>query len=124
MRDSLISDWTKDEPGIRLYKCRDCHHVFYFEREFCPSCGAEEPSPFLSNGVGVIEAKSIVRRAPDEALRAHAPYAIAMIRLDEGPLIMAQAELSGEVGDMVTSSFKPFGGQNTVPYFSKKDAEK
>ena len=67
--------------------------------------------------VGVIGVM-LVARAPSEALRALAPYTIALIDLNEGVRLMAHLEDGAVIGDRVQAGFRQFGDA-LVPLFSR-----
>jgi len=111
-----ILDWTEGTEGIALQRCDGCAHAWYFRRDFCPACGARSISRRQASGFGTVHAVTLVTRAPSEALRAHAPYAIALIDADEGFRLMAHVVPEARIGDRVRATFHVFGAA-TVPLF-------
>jgi uncharacterized OB-fold protein len=117
-----LPDWTEGNAGIVLNRCDPCKHIFYFEREFCPVCGARSNSGFSASGLGVVEARTEVKRAATVELSAFAPYTIILVKLAEGPRIMAHGEKDLAIRDQVSVRFVPFGDGNLIPYFKKIEA--
>lgn len=113
-----ILDWTKGSEGIAYQTCPACKAVWYFRRTFCPQCGNAEPLERQASGQGVVHALTVVARAPSEALRAHAPYAIALIDTDEGFRMMAHAAADLAIGERVQCRFIRIAGC-LLPSFEK-----
>lgn len=59
----------------------------------------------ISKGIGTIYSVTHVQRAPTDAFRALAPYAIALVDLDEGVRVMAHANLNLKIGDQARVTF-------------------
>jgi Predicted nucleic-acid-binding protein containing a Zn-ribbon len=103
-------------------KCVDCGHVSFPPRRICPVCGSENSRPMELKPEGEIYSHTIVR-SPPEHFVLQAPYAVAMIRLKDGPLISAQLtdvdidsiEIGMEV-EMVTRKLKEYGKDGVIIY--------
>jgi hypothetical protein len=70
-------------------RCRVCAARFFPPRALCPACraaGTLEPCAF--SGRGVIWSFTRVLQAP-RGFATLAPYAVALVRLEEGPLVAA-----------------------------------
>lgn len=113
-----MNDWTQRTEGIAYQRCGACSHVWYFRRSFCPRCGATDVPALQASGTGTVHAVTEVMRAPSEQLRAHAPYAIALIDTDEGFRMMAHVERGIGIGERVRARFVAFG-DGIVPQFTK-----
>ena len=75
--------------------CRGCGARQFPPRRVCPGCGARDMETVRFSGRGTLYAATRVTQAP----RGHAslaPYAVALVRLEEGPLVTAQLT---DVGD-------------------------
>ncbi len=114
-------DWTQGSEGIAYQACPACKAVWYFHRGFCPSCGNRNPQSRQAGGQGVVHAVTLVTRAPSEELRAHAPYAIALVDVDEGFRVMAHAEQGLVIGERVQCRFIQMAGR-LLPRFEKLPA--
>jgi uncharacterized OB-fold protein len=75
------------EGELRLQRCTDCDGEAYFPpRPFCPKCGSRNVEVFKASGRGVLWSYVINHRPrPD---MGEAPYAIAVVKLEEGPKMM------------------------------------
>jgi uncharacterized OB-fold protein len=115
---AAIRDWTEGVEAIAYQTCRACHHVWYFRRGFCPSCGARDPQTRVASGNGIVHAVTVVRRAATPEAKAHVPYAIVLVDAAEGFRMMAHGDLDLAIGDRVTATFRMFAGR-TVPHVVK-----
>lgn len=103
MADSSVSlFWRLRKSKYRLIgtKCRKCGSVFFPPRNLCPKCrrrGEIECFPFSGNGT--ILTYTIIR-TPPEGFEKQSPYAIAIVRLDEGASISGQ--VIGDLNDIET----------------------
>jgi uncharacterized protein len=113
-----MNDWTQGTEGIVYQRCSACSHVWYFRRSFCPHCGSVDVTTLQASGTGTVYAVTDVLRAPSEQLRAHAPYAIALIDTDEGFRMMAHVERGTGIGERVRARFVAFG-EGIVPQFTR-----
>ena len=72
--------------------CGNCGGHFFPARTMCPKCrhlslGKLEPYTFSGNGV--IESCTTVH-SPPPGFELQSPYVVALVRLDEGPVVTAQ----------------------------------
>jgi uncharacterized OB-fold protein len=80
--------WDGCKAGeLRLQRCIDCDGGSYFPpRPFCPRCGSRRIEDYAASGRGVLWSYVInMRPRPDMGTQ---PYAIAVVKLDEGPQMM------------------------------------
>ena len=81
----------------------------------------EAKQPFQFGGKGSVLSYTIVVDAP-EGFEEQAPYALALVRLDEGPTVLAQlTDLEGdiEIGmpvEMVTRKLRTDGRDGIIVY--------
>jgi uncharacterized OB-fold protein len=72
-------------------------------------------------GTGVVYSYTVVQDAP-EGYQEQAPYVLALVRLDEGPIVTAQltdTDMNITIGDrveMVTRKLTTEGKQGTIVY--------
>ena len=109
-------DWTTGAEAILYRRCARCGAVWYFARDFCPSCGAGEVRVEVSAGRGTVFAATDVARAPSPELRPYAPYTILLVDLDEGFRMMAHGEPGLAIGERVAAGFARFADR-LVPRF-------
>jgi len=69
--------------------CEHCDAKLFPPRDICPECGEEAKILFQFSGKGEVYSYTTVYDAP-EGYSEQAPYTLAMVKLDEGPLITAQ----------------------------------
>ncbi len=80
--------WNGCKAGeLRLQRCTECDGGSYFPpRPFCPACGCREVEVYTASGQGVLWSYVInMRPRPDMGTE---PYAIAVVKLAEGPKMM------------------------------------
>lgn len=81
-------------------KCATCSTLFFPPRAVCPKCrrrGQLEEFQFAGNGK--IITWTIIRIAP-VGFENQSPYAVAIVQLDEGPMISGQ--VVGDISKMET----------------------
>jgi uncharacterized protein len=113
-----FADWTQGVEKIAYQTCASCLSTWYFRRHFCPGCGATAPIDRCSRGSGIVQAVTIVARAPSEKLRAYTPYCIVLVDLDEGFRMMAHGDKDLQIGDLVHARFVSVADLLT-PYFER-----
>jgi hypothetical protein len=69
-------------------KC-PCGELYFPCRDVCPKCRSTELTEFRFGGKGEILSYTIVRVAP-KGYEKYSPYCVALIKLNEGPVIMGQ----------------------------------
>lgn len=69
--------------------CASCSRRFFPPRGVCPSCRTQGLRPFAFSGRGTLYSFTQVMQPP-RGFASMAPYAVGMVRLEEGPLISAQ----------------------------------
>ncbi len=77
--------------------------------------------PAEFSGLGTVYSFTVVREAP-EGFEGQAPYVLALVKLDEGPLVTAQlTDLDGDVAigdrvEMVTRRLRTDGERGIILY--------
>jgi len=82
--------------GIR---CGRCGALVIPPKEFCASCGQRDWPPVPLGGAGTIVSHTVIRVAP-RGRGGEVPYAVAVVRLDEG------VSLLGRVVDIPLDALK------------------
>ena len=82
--------------GIR---CGRCGALAIPPKEFCASCGQRDWHPVPLGGAGTIVSHTVIRVAP-RGRGGEVPYAVAVVRLDEG------VSLLGRVVDIPLDALK------------------
>ena len=96
--------------NIVVSKCSKCGYVFFPARVVCPNCRRIwNLEPFQFSGKGKIHTFSIIRSASDD-FKKMAPYAVAVIELEEGAKLTSQlvdCDVDDiEIGDPVEMVFR------------------
>lgn len=114
-----VADWIAGVPAICYQRCSNCGRNWYFRRAFCPHCASADPVTLRASGRGLIEAVTMVVRAPTPELQEQAPYWIVLVEAEEGFRMMGQAEADVRIGDQVVAEFKLFRNR-LVPFFKQR----
>ena len=69
--------------------CPHCDHKIFPPRDVCPNCGGEAKYLFSFSGKGEVYSYTTVYEAPS-GFDSTAPYTVAIVKLDEGPMVTAQ----------------------------------
>lgn len=104
--------------------CPNCDEKIFPPRDVCPNCGEEAKELHQFSGRGEVYSFTIVEKsaAPEDFVN-QAPYPVALIRLEEGPLITAQltdVDLDkigiGMSVEMVTRKLSADGNKGQIKY--------
>jgi uncharacterized OB-fold protein len=102
--------------------CPHCHGKIFPPRDICPDCGKDAKTDFQFSGKGEVYSYTTVRQAP-AGYEENAPYTLALVRLEEGPMVAAQItdldEQSIEIGmpvEMVTRKLRSEGDRGLLIY--------
>jgi uncharacterized protein len=80
--------WSAGVEGrLVIQQCPHCSHRQFYPRALCTKCG-DEPEWIDCTGRGTVHTFTIIRQMGMRPFRDELPYAVAMIELEEGPLIM------------------------------------
>lgn len=78
--------WEGTKAGeLRLQRCNDCKETYFPPRPFCPHCSSRSVSVYAASGKGVLWSY-VIHHRPAPGFTP--PYAIAVVKLDEGPRLM------------------------------------
>jgi uncharacterized OB-fold protein len=91
---SVARNWRETPGRYNLIgtKCANCGRVYFPRRSICPECRRSSlgrMEEFKLKDEGVVFTYSVIHEAPAENSRLK-PYAIAMVRTDDGVLITGQ----------------------------------
>jgi uncharacterized OB-fold protein len=97
--------------------CPHCDGKIFPPRDVCPHCGEEARDAFTFSGQGEVFSYTIMRDAP-AGFEGTVPYTVAIIKLEEGPMVTAQLtdvdEEEVEIGmpvEMVTRRIRSDGDE-------------
>ena len=80
--------WDKArEHELWIQRCAACSHVFFYPRRHCPQCLSDSVEWFKASGNGTLYSYMINHRPPP-GFQDEAPYAIAIVQMEEGPRMM------------------------------------
>lgn len=78
--------WEGTKEGeLRLQRCSDCKEAYFPPRPFCPKCSSRNVAVFKASGKGVLWSY-VIHHRPAPGFTP--PYAIAVVKLEEGPKMM------------------------------------
>jgi len=120
---NISQNWRLSDQRYQLIgeECPHCGVKIFPPRDACPDCAQPAQDLFAFAGTGVVYSYTRVLDAP-EGFEDQTPYYLALVELDEGPLVTAQlTDLDGEpqIGDrveMVTRKLRTDGDQGIIVY--------
>ena len=116
--------WRLQRQNYQLVgeMCGNCGAKLFPPRDVCPECRQPAHEPYTFSGRGEVYSHSTVHSAP-EGYAEFAPYAVALVKLEEGPLVTAQlTDIAPEdvrIGlrvEMVTRKIREFGDDGIIVY--------
>jgi len=72
---------------LRIQRCRSCGRHYFYPRRGCPDCGSTDVEWTTVSGRARLHTYLINHR-PAPGFEEDAPYAIAVVELEEGPRMM------------------------------------
>ena len=116
--------WRLQRQNYQLVgeECKACGAKLFPPRDVCPECTEPAYEPYIFSGRGEIYSHTTVYNAP-EGYQDYVPYAVALVKLEEGPLVTAQLTdvqpEQVEIGmpvEMVTRKVREFGEDGIILY--------
>lgn len=102
--------------------CNHCGSAVFPPRDVCPECAKPAYEPMTLRGLGEVYSFTTIYEAPT-GFDAQAPYSIALVRLEEGPMLTAQLtdvdprEVHiGMKVEMVTRKLSQDGDEGLIQY--------
>ena len=120
----LPTHWRLKNQRYRLIGevCLKCGAKLFPPRDVCPECSKPAYEPFTFSGKGEVYSHSTMYQAPD-GYQEFVPYTVALVRLEEGPLVTAQlTDVDSdevEIGmpvEMVTRKMREYGEDGVIVY--------
>ena len=121
---SIPGNWRLQTQRYRLVGeiCEKCGARIFPSRDVCPECERPAQTPFTFSGRGEVYSYSTVYHPP-RGFEEFAPYTVALVRLEEGPLVTAQlADVNADqvsIGmpvEMVTRKVQSGGEEGAIVY--------
>jgi uncharacterized OB-fold protein len=102
--------------------CDDCGNKIFPPRDVCPHCAQPAQTPFQFSGRGEVFSHTTIYNPP-VGYEEFAPYTVALVKLEEGPLITAQLTDTepdqvgiGQPVEMVTRKIREDGPEGLIVY--------
>ncbi len=120
----LARNWRLNDQRYRLEGtvCNNCGAKYFPPRQVCTECKSTDLKPQEFSGRGELYSFTILHQAP-LGYEGYLPYAIGMVKLDEGPMVEAQLtdvnldELKiGQRVEMVTRKLREHGQDGLIVY--------
>jgi len=116
----------KQRYGLVGEICPHCETKIFPPRDVCPECGGEAKTLFQFSGRGEIYSFTTVYDPP-AGYEDNSPYTVALVKLEEGPLVTAQlTDLGAEpvsIGtpvEMVTRRLRQDGDERGLIVYGYK----
>ncbi len=116
--------WRLQEQRYKLVgeTCDSCGTKLFPPRDVCLECSAPAKELFTFTGVGEVFSYTTVYDAP-AGFEYNAPYTVALVKLEEGPLVTAQltdmAKDEIQIGmkvEMTTRKLRTDGPEGMIVY--------
>jgi hypothetical protein len=108
------------ERRLLMQKCEDCGNLTFYPVYVCPACISANLAWTELSGRGRIHSVTIVHRPATPVFASVTPYAVALIEVDEGPIMMSNIvgvnALQARIDDRVEVVFEDLG-DITLPRF-------
>jgi hypothetical protein len=79
----------KQRYGLVGEVCPHCDAKIFPPRDVCPECGGEAKTLFNFSGRGEVYSYTTIYEPP-QGYEDQAPYTVALVKLEEGPMVTAQ----------------------------------
>jgi uncharacterized protein len=106
--------------------CPHCDAKIFPPRDICNECGGEAKTLFQFSGRGEVFSHTTIYDAPS-GFEEYTPYTVALVKLDEGPVVTAQltdlGEQPVEIGmpvEMVTRRLRSDGDERGLLVYGYK----
>jgi len=107
-------------------ECPHCHAKIFPPRDVCPECGGEAKTAYTFSGKGEVYSFTRMVNAP-AGFNEQAPYTVALVKLEEGPVVTAQLTDLGDqevqIGmpvEMVTRKLRSDGDERGLLVYGYK----
>ena len=105
---------------LLMQKCEDCGTLNYYPVYICSACMSDRLAWTELSGRGRVHSVTVVHRPAAPAFAAATPYAVALIEVEEGPIMMSNIvgpnALQTRIDDQVEVVFEDVGDV-TLPRF-------
>ena len=124
----LFRSWRLKQQryGLVGEVCPHCDAKIFPPRDVCPNCGDEAKTLYTFSGKGEVFSYTTIYEAPS-GFDSNAPYTVALVKLEEGPMVTAQltdlGEQPVEIGmpvEMVTRKMRNDGDERGLIVYGYK----
>ncbi|MBI1299107.1 transcriptional regulator [bacterium] len=121
---NIASAWRtkKQRYALQGEVCPDCHQAIFPPRDVCPHCTQPAGPVHTMSGRGEIFSFTRMFNVP-EGFDSQRPYTVALVKLEEGPMVTAQLtdvdEGQVDIGmkvEMVTRKLREEGTDGQIVY--------
>ncbi|MER5619422.1 OB-fold domain-containing protein [Streptosporangium sp. NPDC002544] len=115
-----------DGGELKVPRCRECGDFFLYPRAYCPACMSDQVALEPVSGVATLESYVVNHRAAP-GFEGEVPYVVALVRLAEGPRLLATVTGAGEAGSGLVIDgelevvFEQRGERKVVEFRPRKD---
>ncbi len=113
---------------LRLQRCADCGHIRFPVSAICPGCLSGRAEWTVTSGRGSVLSYAVFERSYHESWQDQVPYVVALIELDEGPVLISNVigvpPSAVTVGQRVTVTFPRRGADAALPQFTPETEER
>jgi len=88
----IVSEFRRglENGELLIQQCADCDVVNMYPRYACPACQSEKLTWKNAKGTGVLHSYCVLRAGAPEGFESDLPYALGVIKLDEGVQMLAR----------------------------------
>ncbi len=120
--------WEATRSGqLLLQWCRRCERPIFYPRVVCPGCLGDELEWRPSSGTGRVYAVTVEHKPQDPRMAEQAPYAVALVELDEGVRLLTNIVGCDpdkvSVDDAVSVVWEPLPDGRQLPLFELMEGE-
>lgn len=116
----------KQRYGLMGEVCPHCEAKLFPPRDICPECGGEAKTLYQFSGKGEVYSYTTIYEPP-AGYEENAPYTVALVKLEEGPIVTAQLTDLGDepvqIGapvEMVTRRLRQDGDERGMIVYGYK----
>jgi uncharacterized OB-fold protein len=83
---------------LLIQSCDACNAKIMYPRHRCLECQSSDLSYVVSPGAGTLHSYTVVRAVPPRGFEDDLPYALGVVKLDEGVQLLARLRPSADTG--------------------------
>lgn len=87
---------------LRVQRCAACGRHQFYPTSVCGHCQGRDLAFVPVGGAGTVVSVTVTRRAPTAEFKSQLPYVVALVALDEGPVVMCRVAGAAAVDDTGT----------------------